>query len=147
MRWRRGATFHLANSIVIGGLKGIIDLRDTTTISLFMGGSSDITTNMLQSAATPAFTISNAGSTGYTAAMLQTALTATNTILAAAADAGLTDVSTVARPNVKPASGSAALSGATWTGVYGDGFFDKVPFRGAMDASNDWTSGWAAWGK
>jgi hypothetical protein len=139
--------FHLGNSIMIGGQKGIIDLRDTTTIRLFTEGSSDLTSNMLQSIATPAYTVSNAGSLGYTAAMLQAAIATGNTVLAAATDANLTDAFNVTRPNVKPAAGSPALSGAAWTGVYGDAFFDKVSFVGAMDASNDWTSGWAAWGK
>jgi len=28
-----------------------------------------------------------------------------------------------------------------------DAFFDKVSFRGALDATNDWTTGWAVWNK
>ena len=147
MRWRRGTAFHLANSIVMGGQKGIMNLRDTTTIRLYSEGSSDITKCLLFSASATPFVVDNAGTLTYTAAMLQTAILSGNTILAGTADAQLTDAFNVSRPNVKPTNGSPALTGAAWTGVYADAFFEKVTFVGAMDASADWTATWAVWGK
>jgi hypothetical protein len=150
MRWRRGCTFHLGNSIVLGGQKGIMNLRDTTTIRLYSEGASNLSKCLL--AASPAtstpFVVDNNAPLSYDNAALQTSIATGNTILAAGNNAMLTDPFNVSKPNVKPQTGSPALtSGTDWTGAYADPFFDKVSFVGAMDASNDWTSGWAVWGK
>lgn len=32
-------------------------------------------------------------------------------------------------------------------GLLSDPFFSQSSYVGALDASNDWTTGWAAWGK
>jgi len=45
-------------------------------------------------------------------------------------------------PNFTQKAGSVGLTGATFTGVYADAFFDKVAFKGAFGADN-WAAGWA----
>ncbi len=62
---------------------------------------------------------------------------------------GLTDPFNNAAPNLKPMAGSAALTTTADFALpqLGDAFFDKVSFIGALDATNDWTTGWTVWGK
>lgn len=147
MRWRRGCTFHVGNSIIIGGQKGIMNLRDTTTIRLYTEGASELAKCLLATTSTTPFVVDNNTPLTYDGAALKASIETKNTVLASSSAAMLTDPFTVNRPNVKPLAGSPALSGAEWNGVFNDAFFEKVSFVGAMDASNDWTSGWAVWGK
>jgi hypothetical protein len=44
--------------------------------------------------------------------------------------------------NFLPATGSPALTGASFTGM--NSFFTSTTFRGAM-GTTDWTTGWAVW--
>ena len=62
---------------------------------------------------------------------------------------GLADPFNDATPGLKPNTGSPALTTAADFSLteLGDTFFDKVSFIGAMDATTDWTTGWAIWGK
>ena len=61
----------------------------------------------------------------------------------------LTDPFNDAAPNLKPKAGSPALTtaGKFDKGLLTDAFFDKTTYIGALDATNDWTAGWAVWGK
>jgi hypothetical protein len=156
MRWRRGAKFILANSIVIGGQKGGFRLQEDSTIAYFARGISGFYNSFLHAYQNTVDV--EAGKTipgiTYDAASITNMLTGSNksTILtvgtAGAADMKLTDPFNNAAPNVKPATGSAALSGALFDfGTLGDAFFDKVAFRGALDGTTDWTASWTVWNK
>jgi hypothetical protein len=61
----------------------------------------------------------------------------------------LTDPFNNVSPNLKPKAGSPALttSGKFDKGLLTDAFFDKTTYISALDATNDWTAGWAVWGK
>ena len=71
-----------------------------------------------------------------------------STIVTDPATVMLTDPFNNANPNLKPAADSPALSGALFDfGTLSDAFFDKVSYRGALDATTDWTTGWSVWNK
>ncbi len=57
---------------------------------------------------------------------------------------GLASAPYAATPNFIPVVGSILLSGADFSSSNLSGL-DVVSYRGAFDASNDWTSGWANW--
>src|SRR6478735_5586496 len=70
-------------------------------------------------------------------------------VYANAADIMLTDPFNNATPNLKPASGSPALTtpGKYDFGALSNAFFEHVNYVGAFDGTNDWTSGWAVFNK
>ena len=152
MRWRRGSKFILANSIVMGGQRAGLDLDDDSTLSYYAKDTSTFYNSFLHSygpnfkidkqvivppiidtAALHALVIGRDGSVVYSNA----------------ADIKLTDPFNNANPKVMPASGSPALStaGKFDFGLLTDGFFEHTSYIGAMDGTNDWTSGWAVFNK
>jgi len=128
-------------------------LQEDSTISYYVKGTSAFYNSLVQ-AVTNAIDLQtglnlSSGST-YDLNSITNITTGTykSTILSAAADAKLTDPFNNATPNVKPATGSPLLTGALFDyGTLSDTFFDKVTYRGALDVSNDWTSGWAVWNR
>lgn len=153
MRWRRGTKFILANSVVLGGQKGGLRLQEDSTIYYYVNNTSAFYNSFVNAVTNNVDVqtgLSMKGGATYDVGSItaQTTGAYKSTILAAAADAKLTDPFNNAAPNVKPASGSPLLSGALFDfGSLSDPFFEKVSYRGALDASNDWTAGWAVWGK
>ena len=57
------------------------------------------------------------------------------------ADIKLTSPFNISAPDVTPATGSPALSGAAFTGM--DSFFETVTYRGAVGTTN-WLQGWTS---
>jgi len=153
MRWRRGAKFILANSISLGGQKGGMRLQEDSTIAYYARGTSAFYNSLLNAVTNNIDLETGKTLSGGTVYDLNTITTLTTdayktTFLAAAADAKLTDPFNNAAPNLKPAAGSPALTGALFNyGTLSDAFFDKVSFRGALDATNDWTATWAVWNR
>jgi hypothetical protein len=154
MRWRRGAKFILANSVILGGQKGGLRIQEDSTLQYYVRGVSAFYNSYLNSygasvdVQTPIVPL--IAPYTYDLASITTLTTTTykSTILAAAADAMLTDPFNNAAPNLKPAAGSPVLAGALFDfGTLSDAFFDKVTYVGALDASTDWTAQWAVWGK
>lgn len=159
MRWRRGAKFILANSVVLGSQKGGIRLQEDSTIAYFLRGTSAFYNSFLNAVtntvdvqlSTPTAPVVIPGYASYDATTITDLLTGAykSTILTAAADAKLTDAFNNGTPNLKPAAGSPLLTGALFDfgTSLSDAFFEKVAFRGALDASSDWTANWTVWGK
>lgn len=154
MRWRRGAKFILANSIVMGGQDGGLRVQEDSSLAYYLRGTSAFYNSFLSSVTAVVDvelgkTIPGIASYDNTSITTLTTGTYKSTILANAnTDMKLTDPFNNTAPNLKPATGSAALSGALFDfGTLSDSFFDKVTFRGALDASNDWTAQWAVWNK
>jgi hypothetical protein len=152
MRWRRGSKFILANSIVLGGQKAGLDIESDSTASYYKQGIAKFYNSFLSAVASP-FRVANLTATP---AILDSATlaTITTTINASVyfpnpADVQLTDPFNNGAPNLKPAAGSPALTTAAKFDVapLDNAFFEKVNFIGALDATTDWTSGWAVWGK
>lgn len=153
MRWRRGAKFILANSVVLGGQKGGLRLQEDSTIQYYVTGVSSFYNNYLKAYGADIDVelgkVLTAG-LSYDATTITTLTTATDKsiIMAAVTDAQLTDPFNNAAPDVKPAAGSPLLAGALFDfGLLSDAFFEKVSYLGALDATNDWTAQWAVWGK
>lgn len=146
MRFRRGSSVELNNSIVIGGQKAGLRLDDEATANFFVAKTAGVTNSLLQ-AVTNQFQVSSI--TVITADDLKALVTTDggSQVFTTAGDVKLTDAFNTAAPNVKPATGSPALSTTgKFTGSFDNAFFDKTNFVGAMDASNDWTAGWTKWG-
>ncbi len=153
MRWRRGAKFILANTIVMGSQKAGLDLDDDSTVSYYKQGISKFYNSFLNvsSVAVPYKVDKLVNSALWDAAGLQAMTETTNqsTYYADAAAIGLTDPFNNAAPGLMPTAGSPAVTVAADFNLteLSNSFFEQVSFIGAMDATNDWTTGWAVWGK
>lgn len=176
MRWRRGAKFILANSIVVGSSKGGLRLEQDSTLAYYLRGTSSFYNSYLQ--AVPAASASGANLQTYGAIDPQL-----NTVQSPVAIPGFTypgnevsltsavftgsnkstvyaDVTAMSNalklgdpfnntaPNVKPGANSVALTGALFDfGTLSNSFFEKVSYKGAFDGTTDWTTGWTVWNK
>lgn len=153
MRWRRGSKFILANSIVLGGQKGGLRVQEDSSVAYYLRGTSAFYNSFLNSYGPTVdcqLGLTIPGIASYDNASIGALTTGTykSTFLSAATDAKLGDPFNNAAPNLKPQTGSPALTGALFDfGTLSDAFFDKVAYRGALDAGADWTSGWAVWNK
>jgi hypothetical protein len=151
MRWRRASKFILANSIVMGGQKGGLDLEDDSTVSYYKQGISKFYNSFLSPVTAP-YRIDKLVNTAlWDTASLRTMTETTNKSVTytIAGDIMLSDPFNNGTPDLMPAAGSPAL---TKTAAFdltelSDSFFEQVSFIGAFDATNNWTTGWAAWGK
>jgi hypothetical protein len=148
MRWRRGAKFILANSIVMGGQKAGMDIDNDVTAQFYIDGVSGFKNSLLQSYGAnynvdPAKLVNT---NLLNAAGLKTLVEGRDgsKSYAVATDIGLTDPFNNQAPNLLPKTGSVALTGAAFAGTaLGDAFFTKVTYVGAIDPASDWTK--AAW--
>jgi len=153
MRWRRGAKFILANSIVMGGHKGGLRLQEDSTIAYYVRGTSAFYNSFLHAVTNDVdvqtgLTIPGIPSYDVASITIQTTGQYKSTIVDDPADVMLTDPFNNANPNLKPAAGSPALIGALFDfGTLNADFFEKVSYRGAFDGTNDWTTGWTVWNK
>jgi hypothetical protein len=142
LRFRRATQFVLNNSILLGHPDAGLSLESDATYNAFIDGTSQFKNNLIF-ASSNIFRIGSVSVAGASAANVQTKATNDGTtVLANVAAASLTNPFNLTAPNALPTSGAAALSGATFTGVQADAFFDKVAYKGAFGATN-WTSGWA----
>jgi len=152
MRWRRGAKFILANSIVIGGQRAGLDIDDDSTASYYKNDTSRFYNSFLNAYGSPFHVDKLVGVPAVLDSLgLATKVTAhdMSVYYPNAADIMLTDPFNDAGPNVMPKAGSPALStgGKFDFGLLSDSFFDHTSFIGALDASNDWTAGWTSWNR
>ena len=153
MRWRRGAKFILANSIVMGGHKGGLRLQEDSSIAYYVRGTSAFYNSFLHAVTNDVDVqtgLTIPGIPSYDVASITTQTTGQykSTIVDDPADVKLTDPFNNVTPNLKPAAGSPALTGALFDfGTLNADFFEKVSYRGALDGTNDWTAGWSVWSK
>jgi hypothetical protein len=154
MRWRRASKFILANSIVMGSQKTALDLDDDSTASYYKSGISSFFNSFLNgsSVAKPFYVdklVSNPKILDSAQLATITQTTDSSVYYPSAASIMLTDPFNDAAPNLKPLPGSPALTTpAKFTrGLLTDPFFEKVNFIGALDATTDWTTGWAVWNR
>ena len=81
---------------------------------------------------------------GALAATVKTKVEASaTTTLTAAVDAKLTDPFNLVTPNLLPATGSPALTGAAFAGDLTNSFFTSTTYRGAFGTTN-WMAGWTS---
>ena len=144
-RFRRATNFVLNNSVLIGWMKGGLSLESDGTYSSLVGASptSQFRNNLLH-ANTASYRIGSVTVTGASATAVQTAAESNATVtLTAAADAKLTDPFNLTNPNLLPATGSPALTGAAFAGDLTNAFFTSTTYRGAFGTTN-WMSGWTS---
>jgi len=142
-RWRRGTTFALNNSIMIGQAKGGLSLESNATYDAFIAGTSEFKNNLIYTLLAPFKMGSDVTTVGASATAIQTKAEAQGSILlASSVAAGLVDPFNLTSPNPLLSSGSVALTGATFTGIQNETFFDKVTYKGAFGSSASWTTGW-----
>jgi hypothetical protein len=153
MRWRRGSKFILANSIVAGGQRAGLDIDDDSTASYYKAGISRFYNSILHSFGKP-FQVDRLNSNPKildSIGLANLTLGANYSVyFANAADVKLADPFNNATPNLKPLSGSPALTTTArfdLTGTLDDPFFEKVNYIGAFDGNNDWTASWTVWNK
>jgi hypothetical protein len=140
MRWRRRTQFIVRNSIFIGHPDAGFSMESDGTLNDYMNNVSEFRNNLVH-ASTSVYRSSN--NNIATAAQIQTKAESEGCVtLATSAAAGLTSPFFSITPNFLPATGSPALTGASFTGM--NSFFTPTTFRGAMGTTN-WTTGWANW--
>jgi hypothetical protein len=139
-RWRRSTRFILRNSIILGYKRSAVFLEDNNTINDWIAGQSEFKNNLVHSYNSTVYETSNQSL--LTNADFKTALETThgNTTLANRDAAMLTAPFSLSNPDFRPATGSPALAGASYSGL--DAFFTTGTYRGAFGADN-WLSGWA----
>ena len=150
MRWRRGCKFILANSIVMGGQKAGLSIEQDSTGSYYKQGISKFYNSFLHAVTSP-FRVASVAATYLDSTQLATITLTTNAsvLYPDAATIKLNDPFNNTVPNLKPQSGSPALTKTAKfdVGTLSESFFDKVTYVGAFDASTDWTASWTVWNK
>jgi hypothetical protein len=140
-RFRRATQFILNNSILLGHPDAGLSLESDATYTAMIDGFSQFKNNLIF-ASTNVFKIGSVNVVGALASNVETKATADGTtVLANVTSANLTNPFNLTAPNALPTSGAAALTGASFTGIQNDSFFDKVTFKGAFGITN-WTTGW-----
>lgn len=133
---RRNSSQSVVNSMFVGYPIGVYidDTKGTATSLSYKSGSLLFKNNVIAGCPIPV---------KATDATIVATLTTDNTILANVADAKVTDAFKFnAKPNFLLATGSPALTGASFAGITG---FQTVAYRGAFDGTNDWTAKWTNW--
>ena len=136
----------------MGGQRAGLDIDDDSTASFYKSLTSAFYNSFLNAYGKP-YQVDKQVSTPKILDSAQLAsITETTDHSVYYADASaiqLTDPFNDAAPNLKPKAGSPALTtaGKFDKGLLMDAFFDKTTYIGALDATNDWTAGWAVWGK
>ncbi len=142
-RFRRATNFVLNNSVLIGWMKGGLSLESDATYNSLVGTTttSEFKNNLLHANAST-YRIGSVTVAGATDAAVKAKAEGSATItLAAAADAKITDPFNLTSPNLLPASGSPALTGAAFAGDLTNTFFTSTTYRGAFSTTN-WMAGW-----
>lgn len=146
-RFRRSSNFVLNNSVLIGWMKGGLSLESDGTYNSLTGttATSEYRNNLLHANAAT-YRIGSVTVAGATDVAVRTRAEGSGTVtLAAAADARLTDPFNLANPNLLPAAGSPALTGAAFAGDLTNAFFSATTHRGAFSTTN-WMAGWTSFG-
>jgi hypothetical protein len=149
-RFRRGAKFVLANSVIMGGQKAGIVIDNDVTANYYKAGTSGVKNTLLASVGDNYKVDKLVDATVLTAAGLKALIETRDGSLSYtdAATIGLTDPFNNAAPNLLPKTGSPALAGAKFEGSINDSFFTKVAYLGAVDPASDWTKAtWVSWNR
>jgi len=141
---RRNSSESVYNSIIVGFPVGLYidDTKGTATSINADNGSLKFMNNIIAGCPVPFKNTSTwAGASAWFSATNTTQLPNAEDVLLADANKFSSAVSaTVGTPSFLLKSNSPALTGA----IAVDGM-DNVSYRGAFDASNDWTLGWTNW--
>ena len=142
-RWRRAVQFVLNNSVMLNWAKGGFSMESDATISAYNSGTSEFKNNIVHALIDPYKCTPTTGSTTVTTTAAQVKTKAESegvTTATAASDVMLTSLS-LTSPNLLPASGSPALTGAAFSTSLPTSFFMATTYRGAFGTTN-WMSSW-----
>ena len=126
-------------------MKGCLSLESDATYNSLVGttATSEFKNNLLHANAS-SYRIGTVGVAGASANAVKAKAEGSATItLTAAVDAKLTDPFNQATPNMLPATGSPALTGAAFAGDLTNAFFSSTTYRGAFGTTN-WMAGWTS---
>ncbi|HCL05315.1 MAG TPA: hypothetical protein DHW64_04845 [Chitinophagaceae bacterium] len=140
-RWRRAVRFVLRNSIMLGWQKGGFSIESDGTANDYSGNgaTSEFKNNLVHAIADP-YRVSGLTSATLTAAAMKTKAESEGCkTYANADDIKLTSPFTLTSPNLLPATGSDALTGASFTGL--DAYFTSTTYVGAFGTTN-WLATW-----
>jgi hypothetical protein len=142
-RWRRGTRFVFNNSILLGSQKGGFSIESNATAGAYKRGESEFKNNIVYSVRDSVRTGSDVAADTLTKAqMLVKAVTdGCNLLNSADANSLLVNPFNLLNPDFRPAGGSVAWSGATFSGSLSNSFFLPTAYRGAFGNSN-WMTGW-----
>lgn len=141
LRWRRATQFVMRNSVIIGHPDAGFSMESDATLNdYYVNNISEFKNNLIFATAN---TYRSGNAAIANATQIQTKAEADGCVtLANTAAAQLTSPFFSIAPDFLPATGSPALSGASFTGM--NAFFSTTTYRGAFGTSN-WTSGWCNW--
>lgn len=148
---RKGTRLAIRNSIVSNYPEGAFMVCPRTRPAILADDNAEFRSNLVQTDTLARVFCYDQGLTTSVPdpvlAAFETNSVNNNTILTLATDFNLTRMYGTGAPDLTPASGSPALSGADFTGAdFTNSFFSQVTYRGAMGNSN-WAaqSNWADW--
>ena len=145
---RRNSSESIFNSIMMGWPTGLlIDASKGTPTDNNIPGTLFVQNTIIAGCKTPVkYSASALTPTGATSASILdwfNITTNNNTILTTNDDVKLTAAFDYASPDFTPASGSPALSGATFSHASLLQGFTPVDYRGAVGAGDTWFKGWS----
>jgi hypothetical protein len=145
MRWRRDCQFAVYNSVFAGWLKAGFSMESELVATGYKNGTSVLKNSLIQAISSPVLVDAAAKAVIDSAAIVTKLGTDGNTLVGAGATQSWLGASafSLTAPNAVPATGSAALTGAAFSGDDLNIFFDKVTFRGAFGTEN-WMAGWTS---
>lgn len=136
-RFRRNSSFIMNNSIMLGWVKAGLLVESNGSYEKLISGQSEFKNNLIHAITAPYKIGSDVTVANASAAALQQATGITPTTIEAI---NLTNPFDLKAPNLVPATGSPALTGAAFEGALANGF-DKVAYKGAFGTQN-WMTGW-----
>jgi hypothetical protein len=144
-RFRRSTNFVLNNSVLMGWMKGGLSLESDGTYNSLVGATttSEFKNNLLH-ANTAQYRIGSVTVAGATGDAVKAKAEASATLtLATTAEVKINDPFNLKAPNLLPAAGSPALTGAAFAGDLTNSHFTATTYRGAF-GTTDWMAGWTS---
>lgn len=145
-RWRRNTRFVFRNSVMGGHRLGGFVVESDGSIDAYINGESEFKQNVVHAYLKQ---IASPNQTKLTDAAMKAKAEADGSRFYTVRDSlYLTNAFNFATPNFRPATNSPALTPALSTTADFVGlssYFTRVNYRGAMNATDDWTAGWASW--
>jgi hypothetical protein len=137
-RFRRATQFSLRNSIIMGYNTGGFVMESNETATGYKNDASAFKNNLVHAVINPYIGVTAiiASADVKIKAESEGCITYTDP-----ANIKLTNPFNISAPDITPATGSPALTGADFAGM--DSFFETTTFRGAVGTTN-WMTGWTS---
>lgn len=140
---RRNSHLYIYNSIIMGWPTGL--LIDGSATNANVQSDTMIQNNIVAATQSSKWVTSNTGNTTVTNLLLNNA---SNRFYTGNASVLLSNPYNLSNPNLRPANGSPALTGASFNHIgLNDAFFSKTAFVGALprQSAQNWATTWVNW--